>query len=95
MGVRVLLVARALSSAERPSHAFGNRARFVPGIDFAQSSSSRPNARWATTRVDGETVIELLCEPGNVPEPGREILISYGDKSNEELLFVHGFAERG
>ena len=66
----------------------------VPGIDFANHSSSRPNARWATTRVDGETVIELLCEPGNVPEPGREILISYGDKSNEELLFVHGFAER-
>ena len=66
----------------------------VPGIDFANHSSSRPNARWATTRVDGETVVELLCEPGNVPEPGREVLISYGDKSNEELLFVHGFAER-
>lgn len=66
----------------------------VPGIDFANHSSSRPNARWATTRVDGETVVELLCEPGNVPAPGREVLISYGDKSNEELLFVHGFAER-
>jgi len=84
--------ALSLPLSDDPTHP-GIEA-IVPGIDFANHSSSRPNARWATTRVDGETVIELLCEPGNVPEPGREILISYGDKSNEELLFVHGFAER-
>lgn len=73
----------------------------VPGIDFANHSSMKPNARWRVTRVNGanknkdsEQVVELVCEPGSVPGPGAEVKISYGDKPNEELLFIHGFAER-
>ena len=76
----------------------------VPGIDFANHDGRAPNARWAlvddpfaeasssdTTSTD--KVIALLAEPGHVPEPGAEILISYGAKPNEELLFVHGFVD--
>ena len=85
----------------------------VPGIDFANHSCAKPNARWRVrrgsreprenfaTRRDGdasaprqEPTIELVCVRGSVPAPGEELKISYGDKSNEELLFVHGFAER-
>ena len=36
----------------------------------------------------------MTLECLSVPGPGEEVLISYGDKPNEELLFVHGFAER-
>ena len=36
----------------------------------------------------------MLGEANGAAAPGEEVLISYGDKSNEELLFVHGFAER-
>jgi hypothetical protein len=28
-----------------------------------------------------------------VPAPGQEVTIDYGDKSNEQLLFLYGFAE--
>ena len=85
----------------------------VPGIDFANHSCAKPNARWRVrrgsreprenfaTRRDGdasaprqEPTIELVCVRGSVPAPGEELKISYGDKPNEELLFVHGFAER-
>ena len=38
--------------------------------------------------------MELLCEPDAVPPPGAEVLISYGDKPNEELLFIYGFVEK-
>lgn len=38
--------------------------------------------------------MELLCEPGAVPAPGTEVLISYGEKPNEELLFTYGFVEK-
>ena len=82
----------------------------VPGIDFANHSCAKPNARWRVRRgsaprenfaggdgdasAPAEPTIELVCVRGSVPAPGEELKISYGDKSNEELLFVHGFAER-
>ena len=82
----------------------------MPGIDFANHSCAKPNARWRVRRgsaprenfaggdrdasAPAEPTIELVCVRGSVPAPGEELKISYGDKSNEELLFVHGFAER-
>ena len=77
----------------------------VPGIDFANHSCVAPNARWevrgvvrgapdpSDTSGSGPRV-ELLGEFGATPAPGEEVVISYGDKTNEELLFVHGFADR-
>jgi len=74
------------------------------GIDFANHSCAKPNARWRVRRpppaklknasAPSEPTIELVCVRGSVPAPGEELRISYGDKTNEELLFVHGFAER-
>ena len=77
----------------------------VPGIDFANHSCGAPNARWEVRGVRGGAPdpsdpsglgprIELLGEFGSLPAPGEEVVISYGDKTNEELLFVHGFADR-
>ena len=75
----------------------------VPGIDFANHSCGAPNARWAVRGVRGGSPdasdpsgprVELLGEFGSLPAPGEEVVISYGDKTNEELLFVHGFADR-
>jgi hypothetical protein len=37
-------------------------------------------------------LVALVCPRGTRLPPGTEITISYGDKSNEELLFLYGFA---
>ena len=81
----------------------------VPGVDFANHSCAKPNARWRVRRAPprensardaggasapAEPTIELVCVRGSVPAPGEALKISYGDKTNEELLFVHGFVER-
>ena len=77
----------------------------VPGIDFANHSCVAPNARWEVRGVvrgapdpsdpsGSGPRVELLGEFGATPAPGEEVVISYGDKTNEELLFVHGFADR-
>ena len=81
----------------------------VPGVDFANHSCAKPNARWRVRRAPprensardaggasapAEPTIELVCVRGSAPAPGEELKISYGDKTNEELLFVHGFVER-
>lgn len=36
--------------------------------------------------------MSLVCPRAGVPRPGAEVTINYGDKSNEELLFLYGFA---
>ncbi|RHZ84490.1 hypothetical protein Glove_81g32 [Diversispora epigaea] len=61
----------------------------VPYLDFANHSLT-PCSRWELT-VEGA---ELILTKPDTPEqisPGTEICISYGDKPNSELLFVHGF----
>jgi hypothetical protein len=91
---------RALALPIGPDpEASGAVEAIVPGIDFANHSCARPNARWAVANASGregatagEPTVTLECL--SVPGPGEEVLISYGDKPNEELLFVHGFAER-
>ena len=64
----------------------------VPGIDFANHSGRSATARWSVAGLDGpDPAVQLLCEPRYVPAPGSEVFISYGEKSNEELLFLYGF----
>ncbi|CAG8595676.1 26764_t:CDS:2 [Racocetra persica] len=61
----------------------------VPFLDFA-NHSLKPYARWELT-PEG---VELILTKSDSPEPilpDTEICISYGDKPNSELLFIHGF----
>jgi hypothetical protein len=37
--------------------------------------------------------IQLVCPRGSKIPPGNEITINYGNKSNEELLYLYGFAQ--
>ncbi|KAJ0967073.1 hypothetical protein J5N97_023990 [Dioscorea zingiberensis] len=65
----------------------------VPGIDFC-NHGLKGTATW---EVDGEGSVTgipasmylILAE--NTLEAGKEILISYGNKGNEELLYLYGF----
>lgn len=41
---------------------------------------------------DMPTCISLVARRRNVPRVGEEVSISYGDKSNEELLLLYGAA---
>lgn len=36
--------------------------------------------------------VSLVCLRRHMPQPGQEVTIDYGGKSNEELLFLHGLA---
>ncbi|CAG8614273.1 11137_t:CDS:2 [Funneliformis mosseae] len=61
----------------------------VPFLDFANHSLT-PYARWEI----GTEGVELILTKSDSLEPitsDTEICISYGDKPNSELLFVHGF----
>eukprot|EP00850_Spirogloea_muscicola_P003668 SM000015S01168 [mRNA] locus=s15:99383:103370:- [translate_table: standard] len=67
----------------------------VPGIDFCNHSLGA-KARWD---VDDElgtasglpNSMYLVTGPGVTLAPDQEVCISYGNKSNEELLFLYGF----
>lgn len=66
----------------------------VPGIDFC-NHGVRPTATWevdATGLTTGIPFSMYLLSVGEVPiHSGEEILISYGNKGNEELLYLYGF----
>jgi hypothetical protein len=62
-------------------------------VDDPFASDKKEGAASSSDTTSTDKVIALLAEPGHVPEPGAEILISYGAKPNEELLFVHGFVD--
>ncbi|CAO0794098.1 unnamed protein product [Mucor circinelloides] len=59
----------------------------IPYFDFANHSATAPNMRWQPTSDGG---IDLVTYPDMVKE-GDELLLSYGSKPNQELLFLHGF----
>lgn len=68
----------------------------VPFIDFA-NHSFQPNARWQLD--EDQRAIHLLLTKSPQSDhhqqkqlqQQQEIFISYGDKPNSELLFIHGF----
>ncbi|KAL6784072.1 hypothetical protein ACKKBG_A04680 [Auxenochlorella protothecoides x Auxenochlorella symbiontica] len=69
----------------------------VPGLDFC-NHAMRPVARWTVYGAEldgaggGRRHVHLVPSVAP-PAPGAELCISYGDdKSNEELLFLYGFA---
>ncbi|KAH0866652.1 hypothetical protein HID58_083863 [Brassica napus] len=65
----------------------------VPGIDFC-NHDLKPVATW---EVDGTGSVSkvpfsmYLLSVAQNPIPNKEITISYGDKGNEELLYLYGF----
>ncbi|GBF87660.1 hypothetical protein Rsub_00371 [Raphidocelis subcapitata] len=70
----------------------------VPGLDFA-NHSVQPNCWWEVAEgsepaADGDARrVLLVTNRATLPKrPGGELTISYGDKSNEELLMLYGFA---
>ncbi|CAM8899625.1 unnamed protein product [Rhodiola kirilowii] len=66
----------------------------VPGIDFC-NHSLRPGATWEVDRKGSVTGIPvamyLLSAEQNPIQIEKELTISYGDKGNEELLYLYGF----
>ncbi|CAL8466595.1 g6131 [Coccomyxa elongata] len=67
----------------------------VPGLDFCNHDFAAAS-RWTVfgARTGGEeapTCISLVARRRDVPRVGEEVSISYGDKSNEELLLLYGF----
>ncbi|KAL0073939.1 hypothetical protein J3Q64DRAFT_1853861 [Phycomyces blakesleeanus] len=60
----------------------------IPFFDFANHAST-PNIRWQLG-VDGLDLVRFENGP-SVLVPGQELFLSYGEKSNQELLFLHGF----
>ncbi|WZZ84209.1 hypothetical protein YC2023_104781 [Brassica napus] len=74
----------------------------VPGIDFCNHGMPIPEMDidlkpLATWEVDGTGSVSkvpfsmYLLSVAQNPIPNKEITISYGDKGNEELLYLYGF----
>ncbi|KAJ3085935.1 hypothetical protein HK102_013674 [Quaeritorhiza haematococci] len=60
----------------------------IPFVDFCNHRFS-PQLRWQRTPESQK--IQLRAVSGAMVTPGTELFISYGAKSNLELLFLHGF----
>ncbi|KAG2450452.1 hypothetical protein HYH02_004954 [Chlamydomonas schloesseri] len=60
-------------------------------VGLAPSSSSGA----AAAATADATMVRLQLHAGAAVRPGQELFISYGDKSNEELLMLYGFATPG
>ncbi|XP_020591613.1 uncharacterized protein LOC110032355, partial [Phalaenopsis equestris] len=66
----------------------------VPGIDFC-NHGLKPAATWEVDQIGSMTGIPYsmylqLAVPGSM-EIDKEVSISYGNKGNEELLYLYGF----
>jgi hypothetical protein len=61
----------------------------IPFFDFANHSAENSNIRWQPNKEIGG--LDLVTHPGDIIEKGRELLLSYGSKPNQELLFLYGF----
>ena len=66
---------------------FSDAKVMVPFLDLANHSNS-PNASFQVDPV--ENCVNLIALKDI--ESGAEVLIQYGEKGNEELMFQYGFA---
>ncbi|KAG2184791.1 hypothetical protein INT43_000704 [Umbelopsis isabellina] len=83
---RVISIKSQHSASKIPSDSQSDYA-LVPMIDFA-NHSLKPNVRWEINE-DGD--FQLFPKDDIQIKAGDELFLSYGDKSNQELLFSHGF----
>ncbi|KAG9302736.1 hypothetical protein G9A89_009513 [Geosiphon pyriformis] len=82
----ILAIEKSLSEADLDDY------HMVPYIDIANHSLT-PLARWEVTPEGLELILTKTTNPEPIPAE-TEIRISYGEKPNSELLFLHGFALR-
>lgn len=61
----------------------------IPYFDFANHSSDKSNIRWKRNKENHG--IDLINNSNESIFKGQELLLSYGSKPNQELLFLHGF----
>ncbi|PNW80530.1 hypothetical protein CHLRE_07g321200v5 [Chlamydomonas reinhardtii] len=64
------------------------------GSTGSASASATPSSA-STSASSNATMVRLQLHAGTRVRPGEELFISYGDKSNEELLMLYGFAAPG
>ncbi|KAI8052872.1 hypothetical protein BDF22DRAFT_685713 [Syncephalis plumigaleata] len=78
-----------ITSSTDEAHQRGTTA-FLPLIDMCNHAGEQANARWQLT-PEGD--VELLVSAALLANTNEqvELCISYGDKTNEELLFLYGF----
>lgn len=88
---------RAISIPCRTPTGLTSEEGVLPGLDFA-NHDPRSAVRWTVWGTKDRpgnkppSHLQLVCPRNRAPRPGDEMCISYGDKSNEELLFNYGFA---
>eukprot|EP00873_Tetraselmis_striata_P037760 jgi/Tetstr1/458024/TSEL_044533.t1 len=77
---------------------YWSRALSLPVLTGEQGPEGEPVVEMRVALMkpgDGPGDITLWVTASKPPPAGTEIAISYGDKSNEELLFAYGFTEEG
>ncbi|KAL9545408.1 hypothetical protein MBANPS3_007164 [Mucor bainieri] len=88
---RVVGIGGAFDKDSDAAHNTSNMV-MIPYFDFANHSVDKPNMRWQPTSDGG---IDLLPYADMTIKEGDELLLSYGAKPNQELLFLHGFCVEG
>ncbi|KAG0236206.1 hypothetical protein B0O80DRAFT_446811 [Mortierella sp. GBAus27b] len=83
------------SEDEKPAHIPVDDMHMVPYLDFA-NHAGKPNIRWHVDK-DGlrvwamEALVDVVDDQDHSRNHGPEVYLSYGNKSNMELLFMYGF----
>ena len=70
-------------------------AKEQQGDDKKASQSAAVVTAVVADSPSGEVMVQLRAHRGAPLKQGEELMISYGDKSNEELLMLYGFAVPG
>ncbi|KAJ3417483.1 hypothetical protein HDV05_003347 [Chytridiales sp. JEL 0842] len=80
---------RVLSFQSMNDNIEGDDCHLVPFLDFANHSNS-PHLRWHVEKNSIQLRLTQTGAASDIPA-GEELCISYGEKPNQELLFIHGF----